>query len=119
MRTSFLVFLLLRLPAGIGHLGGIVSGLALGPVLGRFLDEQCVDHRQDEERGRLAGQQSAQDRPGQRGVGFAASFDGQGPGNHGEECRQGRHRDRPDAQLAALRIASNGVSPSCRRSSWA
>ena len=70
--------------------------------LRRVVDEQRVEHWQNEQSSRLTGQQTAEDRPGQRGVGLAAALERQRARDEREEGRQGRHRDRPDPQAGRL-----------------
>ena len=81
-------------------------------------DHPRVEAGHDEERGRLTGQQSPQDRAGQRRVGLAPPLEGQRRGIMAKNAASaviviGRTRS-----LAALRIASSGDSPSCFLSSW-
>ena len=82
-------------------------------------DQYGVEAGEHEECGGLAGEETADDRAGQRGIGLAAAFQGECPGIRAKKAARavivtGRTRIE-----AALRIACVGVSPSCRRSSWA
>ena len=66
------------------------------------VDEQRIEHRKNEQCCRFTGQQTAEDRPGQRGVRLAAALERQGSRDEREEGCQSRHRDRPDPQAGRL-----------------
>src|SRR5271157_257194 len=70
--------------------------------LRRVVDEQRVEHRQNKQSCRLTGQQTAEDRPGQRGVRLAAALERESPWDEREEGRQRGHGDRTDPQAGSL-----------------
>ena len=66
---------------GMSVLGSRMGGepsFALLFRLRRVVDEHRVEHRQNEQSCRLTGQQTAEDRPGQRGVRLAAALEAPG-----------------------------------------
>ena len=98
------VAVVVPLDVGCGVLIIIVAaatGRVLLFLLARVADQQRIKCRQDEERRRLAGHQTAQNGPRQRRVGLAAALQRQAPESR-EERRQSRHRDRPHPQAGRL-----------------
>ena len=65
-------------------------------------DEERIKAWQHEERGWLSRDQSAQNRPRQGSIGFAAPLERQRRGHHGEERGQRRHRHRPHPDRRGL-----------------